>query len=179
MSIRTQLGKIILTAMLVLPTLANAGVIYQFDFYELSNDASDFSITLNFDDYVTTSGLASLAAPKDTSLGYSVLYAGTNNLSWWLFGSTSAPIINDFFASFSPESFLFLPLEPQSDYFISDGEYLGRVAGNVLGIGFSALARLTLTSDTASVPLPGTLLLFVIGLAGVGFSRRSRVLVKV
>jgi len=165
----------VLAALLLLASSAHASVTYRFDFTGLTGvtggTGANFSITLTYANYVTTTGMAPApGAPFSTTLGYPVAYAGTNNLGWWGFDDNTASVLNDAGFSFAGNSFLFFP-SALSGYFTAPGIFAGIVEGNA-PTSFFGGALLTIT-DTRTVPEPATLALLGIGLAGVGFSRRK------
>jgi hypothetical protein len=165
----------VLAALLLLASSADASIIYKFDFTGRTGvtggTGANFSITLTYSNYVTTTGMAPApGAPFSTTLGYPVAYAGTNNQGWWGFDDNTASVLGDSFFIFGGESFLFVP-SASSGYFTAPGIFAGNVSGNAPN-AFIGSALLTIT-DTRTVPEPVTLALLGIGLAGVGFSRRK------
>jgi hypothetical protein len=166
----------VLAGILLLATSAHASIIYKFDFTGLigvtGGTGADFSITLTYSDYVTTTGMAPApGAPLATSLGYPVAYAGTNNSGQWGFDDDTSSSISDSGFFFGGESFLFSPFF-HSGYFTAPGIFAGSVLGNAPSI-FSGSATLTII-DTSVIPEPATLALLGLGLAGLGFARRKR-----
>jgi hypothetical protein len=167
----------VLAGILLLATSAHASIIYKFDFTGLTGvtggTGGDFSITLTYSDYVTTTGMAPApGAPFATSLGYPVAYAGTNNSGQWGFDDDTSSSISDSGFSFGGESFLFLPSPGHPGYFTAPGIFAGSVLGNA-PFAFSGSATLTII-DTSVIPEPATLALLGLGLAGLGFARRKR-----
>ncbi len=167
---------ILCTALLTAP--ASAAVIYKFDFSNLSGVQSgtgnDFSITLTYSDYVQTSSMTPITGPaQSTTLGYSVLYTGTNSIGWWGFDDDGSASIENGFYSFGSGSqylsFLFEPAPYQSNYYSTPGVYIGSVSGNAPSY-FNGSAQLTITQ----VPEPGTLALTGLALAGLAASRRRK-----
>jgi hypothetical protein len=163
----------VLAALLLLASSTDASIIYKFDFTGLtgvtSGTGADFSITLTYADYVTTTGMAPApGAPHSTTLGYPVAYAGTMNTGYWGFDDDTASVLNDDSFTFNGESFLFNPVAP-SGYFTAPGIFAGTVSGNAPTAFFGG-ALLTITS---TVPEPATLALVGLGLAGLGFARRK------
>ena len=175
-----KLWKLVLGVIaFVLSTSTNAAVIYQFDFTNLtyedgSSTGADFSVTLEYSDYVITTGMEALSgAPLLTTIGYSVAYAGTNITGWWGFDDNSYSTIDDEGFAFSGESFLFDPDTRPSLYFTRPGTYTGNISGNA-PYSFHGDALLTITEINA-VPIPAAVWLFGSGLIGlVGFARRKK-----
>ena len=172
-----KLKLITLAVLLFSATSAQAIIIYKFDFSNLTGvtggTGADFSITLNYSNYVTTTGMTALpGTPLPTTLGYTVAYAGTNSSGWWGFDDDANSILTDTGFSFAGQSFLFQPTPPLGAYFTAPGIYAGRVSGNAPN-SFSGLANLTIT-DTSAVSEPAMLSLLILGLTGIGLARRKQ-----
>ncbi len=178
----TRLASSALCAALLSAAPASASIIYKFDFTNLTNVQSgtgnDFSITLTYSDYVQTTGMAPIAGPaQPTTLGYSVLYAGTSSIGWWGFDDDGSASIDDGGYSHGSGnqylSFLFeTPYPYSSSYYSAPGVYTGSVSGNAPTY-FNGSASLTIT-DTNAVPEPGTLALASLALVGLAATRRRK-----
>lgn len=155
---------------------AFCSVTYQFDFSNLSGvqngSGQPFSITLTYNDYVTTTGLNALSgAPLSTTLGYPVAYAGTNTIGWWAFDDNNAGFLSNNSYSYAGNSFLAtFGTSNITNYITQAGTYFGDVGGNA-PFSFGGKVVLTVT-DSHSVPESSALMLFVLGLGGVLLARR-------
>jgi len=154
---------------------AFATVTYQFDFTDLITHP-DFTLSLTYDNYVTTTGLMPLASPLPTSLGFSVIRAGTDLEGNWGFDGGNTATLNDAGAFlFDSNSFVFDSSTSVTDYITSPGTYPGLVFGNVADGGFRGVATLVVAS-APSVPEPSTSALTIIaglGLLGLVAGRRK------
>jgi hypothetical protein len=173
------LSRLTVAMLLAVAGAAHSAVVYQFSFNGLSGvstgSGADFSITLTYDNYVTTTGMQALAVTdtgSQASLGYPVAFAGTNNQGWWGFDDSLGSFISDFSYSYGGTSFLFTPTVNPGGYFSAPGVYAGRVAGNAPG-AFDGSATLTIR-ETGAVPVPASVSLVLLGLAGVAAARAGR-----
>lgn len=179
--------SLLIVLSLTAPTVTLASIIYSFEFYNIGgggntldpNPKPDFSLTLTYPGFVTTTGLSAIeGSPLSTTLGYSVTDAGTNTLGWWGFAYGTGGTITDGNFAFSGQSFLFQPLSWTTDYFTSPGTFAGTVVGNDAYNGsdfngyaaFNGNATLTISDSAVPEPSPGWLL--VAGLVGVLVSCR-------
>lgn len=162
---------------LMAPTITLAGVTYTFDFTDINSQnlltpdpKPDFSITLTYPGFVTTTGLSPIeGGPLPTSLGYSIITAGSNSLGWWGFAdNTIANFDSHEGFGFVGGSFLFQPNTVDS-YFTAPGTYAGYVSGND-PTAFQGNATLTITET--GVPEPPTIWLLSVGLAAIAVSQR-------
>jgi hypothetical protein len=163
---------------LIAPTVTLASVTYTFDFTDINsqdllqpNPKPDFSLTLTYPGFVTTTGLNAIeGGPLSTTLGYSVTSAGTNSLGWWGFADNNSAFLTDTGFGYVGGSFLFQPSTVNS-YFTAPGSFVGYVMGNDPS-SFDADATLTITET--GVPEPSTVWLFTAGLVAIAVSRRRK-----
>lgn len=177
---------LLITLALLVPTVTLASVTYTFDFTDMNNANTiinapepDFSLTLTYPGFVTTTGLFAIAGnPLPTTLGYSVIGAGTNTLGWWAFANNTDNALSDDEFSFVGGSFLFLPSSFTTSYFTTPGTFEGSVSGSApISIpGFTGYSdfqgNATLTITESGVPEPSSAWLFAAGLAAILVSRR-------
>ncbi|MGH8318303.1 MAG: PEP-CTERM sorting domain-containing protein [Steroidobacteraceae bacterium] len=174
---------------LIAPTMTLASVTYTFEFtgindqnLSIQNPKPDFSLTLTYPRFVTTTGLFAIeGSPLPTTLGYSVIGAGTNSLGWWGFADNTDNTLSDTGYGFVGGSFLFQPFAYTTSYLTTPGTFEGTVIGNdtidIPGFyGYSAFAGdATLTISEPGVPEPSTVSLFAVGLVAVLVSRRRNI----
>jgi len=165
---------------------AHSAVLYKFDFKNLVdyNDVplpvASFSVTLKFDDYVTTTGLTPVtpvASSSAAAMGYEVAYAGTNAIGWWGFDDVEQQAeLQDNQFIFGGTSFLFSSGFLKT-YVTAPGTYQGYVSGNrdpLVYSAFSGAASLTVSEVASAVPEPSALALLSGGLAVLGVMRRRQ-----
>lgn len=190
-----QLGKIFAGFLLMITAgVAQAGVIYEFSFTNLSTGNSfddgtvihfdDFNITLAYDDYVTSTGLKPLDGPtQPTSLGYSINYSGANPSSQWAFDDDGAAELNEYGMIFNGASFWIFFWHPDvlTDFITAPGTYLGAVGGNAhiyhdgtfIDVGIDGAASLKIRETVTNVPEPSSLFLLICGALGLVAARQS------
>ena len=172
----------------IAPTMALASVTYTFDFTDLNNDnqiinapAPDFSVTLTYPGFVTTTGLFAIAGDSlPTTLGYSVIGAGTNSLGWWGFADNTDNLLTDDSYGFVGGSFLFTPSASSytTSYFTAPGTFTGSVTGSYPITlpdynGWSSFqGNATLTISETGVPEPSSAWLLAAGLVAILVYRR-------
>lgn len=163
---------------LIAPTVTLASVTYTFDFTDLdnSNPTPDFSLTLTYPEFVTTTGMMDIVGnPLPTTLGYSVVRAGTNSLGWWGFGAAGGGLLTDSGFGYVGQSFLFQPFSSTTSYLTTPGAFEGGVMGvegSLIGVGpsdFSGNATLTITET--GVPEPPVVWLLSVGLVALVVSQ--------
>jgi hypothetical protein len=171
---------------LIAPTMILASITYTFDFSDINdfpstipNPKPDFSLTLTYPGFVTGTGLFEIkGSPLPTTLGYSVIGAGTNSLGWWGFADNTHNTLTNAGYGFDGGSFLFEPLPFATSYLTTTGTFNGTVLGNdiidIAGVdSYSAFdGDATLTISGTAVPEPSTAWLFEVGLVAVLVSRR-------
>ncbi len=162
-------------------TPVSASVVYNFSFYDIALDDNteidDFSVIVEMDDYIATTGMMPLSPPitsSNGSMGFDVNYFGANSLGWFGFDDDGSAVIDDFHFAFIGASFVFNSDDNISSHIVSPGTWDGGLIGNRIQspVGISGLATLTITENI--VPEPATMMLFGIGLLGLaGVSRRK------
>ena len=149
---------------------ANAGIIYHFDFTNLSHNFSNFSLEITEPGYIQTTGLFPIAPPLATSVGYTVQNLGENVHGWFAFSNSGGSLTDSGF-NFSSTSFLFEPAAASGGYYTSAGVYSGSVTGDVPSGGFNGRAQLTITDTSTATPEPSSFALLALGAAGILFRR--------
>jgi hypothetical protein len=169
---------------LIAPTVTLASITYAFDFTNVhesftldQNPKPDFTLTLTYPGFVTGTGLFAIkGSPLSTTLGYSVISAGTNLLGWWGFSNNTHNTMSNAGYGFTGGSFLFEPVPFATSYLTAPGTFDGTVIGNDIIPGFNGYAAFngeaTLTISGTAVPEPSTAWLFAFGLVAVLVARR-------
>lgn len=156
------------TALILFSATSRAAVMYDFAFSDINNGYADFSISLTYSDYVTSTGMAAAPnAPHATPFGYSVNYAGTNIHGSWGFDDDTGSVIDDGGFSFGGDAFYFSNLDA-NPYVTVAGIYNGILAGP------SIFGTVVLTVTDVPVPEPSIIALFAIGIFGIGYARRRQ-----
>lgn len=155
---------------------AFSSVIYDFNFSNLSGVQSGsgeaFGITLTFDDYVKTTGMNLISGvPQSTTLGYSVVYSGTNSHGWWAFDDDTSGLLDNGGFAFGGLSFLAIFYDANWSFITAPGAYHGSIHGNA-PYSFDGSVLLTVTGPQSHVPEPISLVLLLLGLAGVALARK-------
>jgi hypothetical protein len=177
--------QLLMILSLIAPTVTFANITYTFDFTNIhefatldQNPKPDFSLTLTYPGFVTGTYMFPIrGGPLPTTLGFPVIYAGTNTLGWWGFeDNTAANAMNSQGYTYYGGSFLFLPAPFATGYVTTLGTFEGTVMGNDIIPGFNGYAAFngdaTLTISGTAVPEPSTAWLFAFGLVGVLVARR-------
>lgn len=179
--------SLLIVLSLIAPTITLASITYSFDFTNINsgtnapepNSKPDFSLTLTYPGFVTMTGLFAIeGSPLPTTLGYSVIGAGTNSLGWWGFADNTVNTMTNAGFGFFDQSFLFEPVSWTTAYFTSPGTFAGTVIGNDVYDsndynGYAAFnGNATLTISGIAVPEPSTGWLLIVGLVGILVSRR-------
>ena len=149
---------------------------YTFTVTDISNGAGDFTLNIETDGLLTSTGMNALPKPLATPLGFSVTSFGENASGWYAFSGNRGNIY-DTGLIYSDAFFDFIPDFASNGYNVA-GSYSGSISGNDPN-EFSAHANLTITDLTASAsvtPEPSSLCLIGTGLmAGAMLTRRYRV----
>ena len=178
--------SLLIVLSLIAPTMTLASVTYTFRFTDINDQNSiihnpkpDFSLTLTYSGFVTTTGLFALGSYSlPTTLGYPVIGAGTNSLGWWGFADNTDNTLTDTGYGFVGGSFLFTPFAYTTSYLTTPGTFEGTVTGNDAydGSGDNGYSSFdgdaTLTISETGVPEPSTAWLLTAGLAAILVSRR-------
>lgn len=190
-----SLGKLLAGFLImVMPYSAMATITYEFNFSGLSTGDSltdgsvvyfdDFGITLNYEDYLTTTGMAKTnEAPQATSLGFDIAFAGANPSSQWGFDDDGAAILDDFGMSFNGTAIWIFWWSPQvlSDFIQTPGTYMGSAHANAsffhngenISASTNGLATLIVRDSEVSVAEPSSLALLMFGLLGIASMRHT------
>ncbi len=181
-------------SLMIIAGFAQASVIYDFSFSNLSTGSSfddgtvlyfdDFNISFTYDDYVASSGLKPVAGPtQPTSLGYGVNYSGANPSSQWGFDDDGAAELSEWGMTFNGASFWIFFWHPEvlTDFIKTPGTYFGAVGGNAhifnngaySDIGIQGSVSLTVT-ETTNVPEPSPFLMVLFGILGVVVTRQTK-----
>jgi hypothetical protein len=184
MTRQTRFPSAKLLALLVFGSLAVrpacAEVLYQFSFSNLAGlvTYSDFTLTLAYDDFVTTTGLVPLSGPAlPTSLGFSVIAAGTNNSGDWGFDGLGTAVLTDGGGfAFNAASMVWDPDSSSwpGGYITSPGTYSGTVFGNGVPSGFRGRATLTVSEVVTPVPEAETWAMWALGIGALALASRGR-----
>ncbi|WP_341679364.1 hypothetical protein [Niveibacterium sp. SC-1] len=174
------LFAVLLVVLTSSPVTTQASVTYLFEFSDLWPSvppSPDFSISLTYDDYVTTLGFENVVGPAlPTSLGYSISRVGAGVYGMWGFdveGGTAILRTSGF--HYDLTSFLFMPdVFNLDNFYQAPGVFPGDISGNAHGGIFGGRALLTIADDSVEVPEPDVRWLVALALAAVASLHHKR-----